>query len=84
MADLALSAGDFAAMATTVAEFAPGPGRLALFLEGGYNLGALRDSVAATVGALVGQPVQAEAQTTGGPGHDQVLEAAALHRRATA
>jgi acetoin utilization deacetylase AcuC-like enzyme len=84
LADFSLSSGDFAAMATTVAEFAPGPGRLALFLEGGYNLSALRNSVAATVGALVGQPVQAEPETTGGPGRDQVLELATLRRRTTA
>ncbi len=54
LADLALTAGDFAELARVVAGYAPAPGRLVLFLEGGYELGALRASVAATLGALVG------------------------------
>jgi acetoin utilization deacetylase AcuC-like enzyme len=54
LADLALSEGDFARLATLVAGFAPAPGRLAFFLEGGYDLGALRGSVAATLGAVLG------------------------------
>ena len=51
LADLALSAGDFATLATVVAGYAPGPGRTVLFLEGGYDLAALRSSVSATLGA---------------------------------
>ncbi len=51
-----------------VAEYAPAPGRLVLFLEGGYDLGALRSSVPATLGALVGAGVEAEPPTSGGPG----------------
>ncbi len=72
MADLALSSGDFAALARTVAGFAPGPGRLALFLEGGYDLGALRSSVAATLSTLLGSSYQPKSATTGGPGGDMV------------
>jgi acetoin utilization deacetylase AcuC-like enzyme len=54
LADLALSAGDFADLARDVAGYAPRDGRLVLFLEGGYDLDALRTSVAATLGALAG------------------------------
>ncbi len=51
----------------------PRPGRLISFLEGGYDLGALRDSVAASLPALVGAAGAArstgEAAHVGGPGH---------------
>lgn len=72
LADLALSAGDFATLATVVAEYAPGPGRTVLFLEGGYELGALRSSVSATLGALVGSSLATEPPTSGGPGMDHL------------
>jgi acetoin utilization deacetylase AcuC-like enzyme len=72
LADLALSAGDFAQLAATVAGYAPEPGRLILFLEGGYDLDALRASVAATLGHLVGADPHEEGPTTGGPGTEQV------------
>ncbi len=81
LADLALSAGDFAELATLVAGYAPSPGRTVLFLEGGYDLEALRSSVSATLGALVGAPATAEEPTFGGPGLDQ-LPAIAARRRA--
>jgi acetoin utilization deacetylase AcuC-like enzyme len=72
MADLALSSGDFAQMATFAASHAPAPGRIALFLEGGYDLGALRSSVNATLGSLLGDGVASETPTSGGPGADVV------------
>ena len=73
LADLALSSADFADLATMVFR----PGRTVLFLEGGYDLAALRASVAATVGALVGADrVPTEAATSGGPGMEQVRAAA--------
>jgi acetoin utilization deacetylase AcuC-like enzyme len=72
LADLAWSAGDYAALTRLVASFAPEPGRLVAFLEGGYDLEALRASVAATVGALAGVVVDTEAPTSGGPGRDTV------------
>ena len=50
----------------------PGPGRLALFLEGGYDLDALRSSVSSTLGALLGAPSQSEPPSTGGPGLERV------------
>jgi acetoin utilization deacetylase AcuC-like enzyme len=52
--------------------YAPRSGRLALFLEGGYNAGALRTSVAATLGALLDLPRDVEAPTSGGPGREAV------------
>ena len=81
LADLRLSAGDFAQLASLVAGFAPQPGRLALFLEGGYDHDAVRASVAATLGALVGCNQVAEAPTWGGPGRDAVELAGALRAR---
>lgn len=71
LANLELSSGDFARIATRVSELAP-PGRLALFLEGGYNLQALRGSVAATLSSLVGAHYEAEPSTNGGAGLDAV------------
>ena len=72
LADLALSAGDFAALAGVVAGYAPAAGRTVLFLEGGYELGAIRSSVTATLGALVGASVTTETPTAGGPGMDHL------------
>jgi acetoin utilization deacetylase AcuC-like enzyme len=78
LGQMALDAGDFAALARLVAGFAPGPGRLALFLEGGYDLSALRTSVAATLGALLGATDVGGGTTSGGPGAEMVAGAAAL------
>jgi acetoin utilization deacetylase AcuC-like enzyme len=65
---LGLSSGDYVDLTARVAAFAPKPGRLVVFLEGGYDLAALRDSVAATVGSLAGAPIRPEPATSGGPG----------------
>ncbi len=64
LADFALSSGDYAELAKTVQGFVPRPGRLALFLEGGYDLPAVRGSVAATLGELLGAPYGAEDPTS--------------------
>jgi acetoin utilization deacetylase AcuC-like enzyme len=79
---LALSTGDFAQLARLVATFAPRPGRLALFLEGGYNAEALRGSVAATLGILLDRSIETESPTVDGPGLEAVR--AAKHSRDTA
>ena len=83
LAELALSAGDFAELTATVRGYAPESGRLVVFLEGGYDEGALRASVAAALGRLVGAPGPStdEAPTSGGPGSDHV-EAALAERHA--
>ncbi len=72
LADLAWSAGDYAALATRVLEFAPAAGRTVAFLEGGYDLDALRASTSATVAAFAGAAAGAEPPTAGGPGRDVV------------
>lgn len=61
LAGIRLAADDYAFMAGRLAGAVP-PGRTVLFLEGGYDLAALRDSAAATVrgladGAVEGAPV---------------------------
>ena len=60
---------DYPLITERVLALAP-PGRSVVFLEGGYDLDALRDSVAATLPVLVGErPGRvAEAPTSGGPG----------------
>jgi len=74
---LGLSAGDFAAITERVLAFAPRPGRLIAFLEGGYDLDALHDSVVAMVTTLLGDPRSSERPTTGGPGREAVAQARA-------
>jgi acetoin utilization deacetylase AcuC-like enzyme len=76
---LALSSGDFADLTRRVLEYVPS-GRRILFLEGGYDLDALADSAGACLSALVGEDHRPEPATNGGPGHDVVAAAAALHR----
>ena len=82
LGELELSSGDFAELARVVSEFAPRPGRLALFLEGGYNPASLESSVEATLGALLGLPVHPPAPTCGGPGLSQLRADRTERRRA--
>jgi acetoin utilization deacetylase AcuC-like enzyme len=70
LANLQFTSGDFAALARTVRDYAPSAGRLAFVLEGGYDLEALRVSVGAVLAAALGEPVRAEAPSSGGPGMD--------------
>ncbi|HEX4433193.1 MAG TPA: hypothetical protein VH012_00090, partial [Acidimicrobiales bacterium] len=72
LSNLQLSSGDFAELARIVREFAPRPGRLALFLEGGYDATVLASSVEATLGALLGGRDDRPAPTSGGPGRAQL------------
>jgi acetoin utilization deacetylase AcuC-like enzyme len=65
---LSLSSGDFAELARVARSAAPSPGRLVLFLEGGYDANALRSSAASTLGALLDVEANAEPPTSGGPG----------------
>jgi acetoin utilization deacetylase AcuC-like enzyme len=82
LGDLALSSGDFAELARIVNEFAPRPGRLALFLEGGYNQIALQISVTDTLGALLGLQTHAAAPTYGGPGMHEIRSSLSDRHRA--
>jgi acetoin utilization deacetylase AcuC-like enzyme len=72
MADLQLTSSDFGAVALSVADFVPRAGRLAMFLEGGYNLEALRSSVGATLGSVLGDVIATERSSYGGPSSDFV------------
>jgi acetoin utilization deacetylase AcuC-like enzyme len=81
---LALSDGDFASLASLVAEYEPRPGRLVLFLEGGYDPTALRTSVTATLSALLGGSDSIERPTSDGPGREDVEAALLARRRAVA
>lgn len=76
LADLALSGADFAALTRQVAAYAPVPGRVVAFLEGGYDLAALQASVTATVRALAGLATTGSGpETSGGPGLSHVEQA---------
>jgi acetoin utilization deacetylase AcuC-like enzyme len=85
LADLAWSAGDYARLTRRVRELAPAPGRLVLFLEGGYDLDALARSTTATVAALADAALPDlggdQRPTAGGPGLDSLAATAAAHAR---
>jgi acetoin utilization deacetylase AcuC-like enzyme len=62
-------------LAARVREYAPAPGRLVAFLEGGYDLEALRASASATASVLAGGHAATgddERPTSGGPGREVV------------
>src|SRR5918996_1804260 len=79
---LGLSSGDYADLTAALVGLVPA-GRRLVFLEGGYNLDALRASTAATLVALAGGRLHPEAPTAGGPGRPAVAAAAEAHARAT-
>lgn len=81
LTDMGLTSGDFADLTADLVSLVP-PGRVVAFLEGGYDLGALADSAAATVGALLGEKLHPERPSSGGPGDDVVEAVAELRRRA--
>jgi len=85
LAGFAWSTGDNALVARGVRDLAHSPGRLVLFLEGGYDLDALAGGAAATVAALTDvEPSEVagyEPPTSGGPGHDAVRATAHAHIR---
>jgi acetoin utilization deacetylase AcuC-like enzyme len=68
---LGLAAGDFADLTAQLCALVPA-GRRLLFLEGGYDLRALADSVGASVSSLVGGDFRPEPATSGGPGRHVV------------
>jgi acetoin utilization deacetylase AcuC-like enzyme len=74
LAGMGLTAGDFADLTARVGQMTGRPGRLALFLEGGYDLRALRASVAASTARLAGASYRPEAASSGGAGGDLVKE----------
>ena len=79
LCDLALTSGDFADLTRELMAVAP-PGRRLLYLEGGYDLQALRSSVASVLSVLVDDGAhRPEKPSSGGPGDD--VWAAALKIR---
>ena len=72
LAELELTAADYAMLTSRVMQLAPGPGRLVVMLEGGYNLEALRMSVGATVSTLLGGDYRPEVPSSGGPGREVI------------
>ena len=79
IANLGLTAADFADLTARIIALAPPRRRLA-FLEGGYELGALAQSAGACVAALAGQTYHPEPPSVGGPGRAVVAEARRVHR----
>ncbi|MDQ1477652.1 MAG: hypothetical protein QOE62_2881 [Actinomycetota bacterium] len=67
LTDMGLAAGDYGDLTARVMSLAP-KRRVITFLEGGYDLEALRTSTAATASALVGGQLRPESATSGGPG----------------
>lgn len=72
LGELSLSSGDFGHLGRTVASLAPGPARLVLFLEGGYDLDALRASVTDTLGGVLGGTEWRQSETSDGRGADEI------------
>lgn len=73
--DLGLTAGDYADITTELAALVQ-PGRRLLFLEGGYDLSALRDCTGSVLSALVdGGAYRPEAPSSGGPGAEVIGQA---------
>ena len=77
--DLGYSSADMADLVGTLAATVPS-GRVVTVLEGGYDLGAMRDSSAAVAARLVGVDTRPETPTSGGPGIEIVRAAADLRR----
>lgn len=81
LAALGLTASDFGVLTARLAALVPA-GRVVAFLEGGYDLDALRRSSTACVSALAGgAPDGSEPLTSGGPGREVVAAAARLQSR---
>jgi acetoin utilization deacetylase AcuC-like enzyme len=80
LARLLLTAGDFADLVGRVVDFAPGPGRTVLVLEGGYDLDALRLSVGASLATVLDTAYRPEPSSSGGPGGDVVDAVRRIHR----
>jgi len=78
LAQVELSAGDFADLAQRAKGLVSKPGRLVVVLEGGYDLEAVRACTGAVLASLLGEHYRPEAATSGGPGADAVERAVAV------
>ncbi len=84
LTDLGLSSGDYHDLTARILQTVPA-GRRLVFLEGGYDLGAITTSTAATLAALAGVEHRPEPITTGAPdalGHQAVGAARRIHELA--
>ena len=80
VASLGLTSGDYADLTSQIIKAVP-PGRRLVFLEGGYDLEALRLSTAAVLRTLAGDPLHPEKPTQNGPGKEAVESIAKFHAR---
>ena len=80
VASLGLTSGDYADLTSEIIKAVP-PGRRLVFLEGGYDLEALRLSTAAVLRTLAGDPLHPEKPTQNGPGKEAVESIAKFHAR---
>ncbi len=71
LAEWELSSGDYSELTTEVMRIAAPSARVAFFLEGGYNLNAVKESARATVRAALDLPFDSEEPTSGGPGLEE-------------
>ena len=71
LTDMGLTSGDFADLTLNLFNLAP-KNRCIFFLEGGYNLQALTDSVTASFASILGVNLRPEAATGDGPGEEVV------------
>ncbi len=74
---MGLTAGDYPVLTRRLRQVVP-TRRTAMFLEGGYDLHALRLSSAAVVADLCDQRIETEAASNGGPGQELIGQAAAM------
>jgi len=74
LASMQLTAGDYADLTGRVMGLSGRAGRTILFLEGGYDPGALRASVAACASRLIGQTYRPESSSSGGAGMARVAD----------
>jgi acetoin utilization deacetylase AcuC-like enzyme len=84
LTDLGLTSGDYWDLTTRILDLVPA-GRRVAFLEGGYDLGAITTSTAATLAALAGVEHRPEPVTTGPSdalGHQAVGAARRIHQLA--
>ena len=79
LTDMGLSAGDFADLTRRAMGLAPQPGRLIVFLEGGYDLEALQHSVLATASTLMDAPQHPESSTHAGPDDGVIDRVCEIH-----
>lgn len=80
LTDLGLTSGDFADITADLIQLVE-PGRILVYLEGGYDLTAVAESTAATVGSLVGEHLHPEKPSAGGPGSEAISSAELLRRQ---